>query len=99
MSWISTVEITITQLENNVHQALVVMDADTGNLLNYRQLMRNPKYKKNWSTSSTNEFGRLENGVGGLIKNSTNTIIFIIRKNTPKNRKKDVKYGQFICSL
>ena len=43
-------KITIAQLRNDVHQALAVMDTDTGKLLNYRQLMRNPKYKNNWST-------------------------------------------------
>ena len=64
----SKVETTISQLENDIHQALAVMDAETGKLLNYRKLMRNPKYKKNWSTSSANEFGRLANGVVGLIK-------------------------------
>ena len=61
----SKVETTIAQLVKNVHQALAVMDTDTGKLLNYRQLMRNAKYKKNWSTSSANEFGRLASGFGG----------------------------------
>ena len=42
----STEETTITQLENYVHQALAAMDEDTVKLLNYRQLMRNPKLKK-----------------------------------------------------
>ena len=41
----SKVETTITQLENDFHQVLAVMDTDTSKLLNYRQLMRNPKYK------------------------------------------------------
>ena len=86
-------------MENNVHLALAVMDADTGKLLYYNQLMRNPKYKKNWSTSSANEFGRLGNGVGGRIKNQTNTITFIRRRDIPNNRKKDVTCGQFICSV
>ncbi len=36
----------ITRLENEVHQGLAVMDADTGKLLNYRQLMRNTKHKR-----------------------------------------------------
>jgi hypothetical protein len=36
----------ITRLENDVHQAMAVMDKDTGKLLNYRQLMNSPKYKK-----------------------------------------------------
>jgi hypothetical protein len=62
----------ITRLENKVNQAMAVMDADTGKLLNYRQLMRSTKYREAWSLSSANEFGRLANGIGGRIKNPTN---------------------------
>jgi hypothetical protein len=36
----------ITRLENEVHQAMAVIGKDTGKLLNYRQLMNSPKYKK-----------------------------------------------------
>jgi hypothetical protein len=32
------------QMENEVHQALAVMDKETGRLLNYRQLLRSPKH-------------------------------------------------------
>ena len=46
---------------------MAVMDEQTGRLLNYKQLMQDPKYKENWITSSENEFGRLANGVGGCI--------------------------------
>jgi hypothetical protein len=63
-------------VENEVQQALVVLDAETGNMFNYRQLMRHPTYKKSWQLSSANEFGRLANGVGGRIK-GINTIKFI----------------------
>jgi hypothetical protein len=31
------------QIENEVHQAMVVMDKETGQLLNYRQLLRSAK--------------------------------------------------------
>ena len=58
----------VRQLEQEVHQAMAVMDAETDKLLNYRQLTCNPKYKKNWIISSANEFGRIANGVGGHIK-------------------------------
>ena len=75
---------------------MAVMDEQTGQLLDYKQLMRDPKYKKNWSTSSANEFGRLANGVGGRIKNPTNTINFIRRKYIPEFRRKDVNYGSFV---
>ena len=64
----SKLETTISQLENKVHQYLVVMDTETGKILNYRQLIRKIKYKKNWSTLSANELGRLSNEVNGRIK-------------------------------
>ena len=75
------------------------MDKDSGKLLNYRQLMRHPHYCKPWGLSSANEFGRLANGVGGRIKNPTNTIKFIHKHEVPKDRRKDVTYGQFVCSV
>jgi hypothetical protein len=87
----------ITRLENKVHQEMAVMDKDTGKLLNYRQLMNNPKYKKRWSLSAANKFGRLENGIGGHIKNPTNTIEFISQHEVPADCRKDVLYGQFVC--
>ena len=78
---------------------MLVMDADTGKMLNDRQLMRDPKYKKNWSVLSANKSGCLANRVDSRVKNPTNTIKFIHRKDIPSNRKKDVIYGQFICSV
>ena len=89
----------IARLENEVHQAMAVMDKDTGKMLNYRQLMRNEKYREVWSRSSANEFGRLANGVGGRIKNPTNTIKFIHERDVPTDRRKDVTYGSFVCSV
>ena len=38
------------QLENEVHQAMEVMDVETGKLLNYKQLLQNPKYKKRYGS-------------------------------------------------
>ena len=76
-----------------------VMYEQTGSLLNYKQLMRDPKYKKNWSTLSANEFGHLANGVGDRIKNPTNTIKFIRNKDITSSRKKNVTYGSFVCNL
>ena len=78
------------RLENEVYEAMAVMDAEMGKLLNYKQLMRNPKYKKKWGISSENEYGRLANEVGGRTKNPTNTIKFIRKDEVPKDRRKDV---------
>ena len=86
----------INNLEIEVHQAMALMDEQTGRLLNYKQLMRDPKYKKNWITSSATDYGRLANGVRGRIKNPTNTIRFIRRKDIPRFRRKDVTYGSFV---
>jgi hypothetical protein len=85
------------RMKNEVQQALAVMEKDTGQLLNYRQLICNPKYKKAWNLSAANEFGRLAQGVGNCIK-GTNTIKFIHKRKVPKSRLKDVTYGQFVCT-
>ena len=41
-----------------------VLDNETGESLEYRQLRRHPKYKKVWNTSYSNELGRLFQGFG-----------------------------------
>ncbi len=69
----------------------------TGKLLNYRQLMNSPKYKTAWSLSAANKLGRLANGIGGHIKNPTNTIKFISQNKVLANCRNDVTYGQFVC--
>ena len=76
-----------------------IMDEETGKLLIYKQLMRDPKYKKRWSISSENEFGRLANGVGGRIKNPTNSIKFIKKNDVQNDRQKDVTYRSFVCKV
>jgi hypothetical protein len=66
--------------------------------LNYRQLLRHPKYKDAWSKSAADEFGRFAQGVGNRIK-GTNTIHFIQEQDIPKACKKYVTYGSFICTV
>jgi hypothetical protein len=78
---------------------MAVMDAKKGKLLNYRQLMRSVKHRQAWSLSSANKFGQLANGIGGRIKNPTNTIEFICQHEVPTERMKDVTYGQFVCTV
>ena len=41
----------LNNLEIEVHQAMAVMDEQTGRSINYKQLMQDLKYKTNWSTS------------------------------------------------
>ncbi|KAL7488941.1 hypothetical protein ACHAW6_014541, partial [Cyclotella cf. meneghiniana] len=84
--------------ELQLEGAMAVLDRDTGKLLNYRQLLRTPKFAQVWSKSSANEFGRLADGVGGRVK-GTNTIRFIFEHEIPTERKKDVTYGSFVCMV
>jgi hypothetical protein len=58
----------IAKLEKQVTHVMAVLDEDSGKLLNYRQLVRHPKYRDEWNQSSANEFGRLGNRAGGRIK-------------------------------
>ena len=88
----------IARAENEAMEAMAVMDAATGKMMNYRQLMQSPSHKEVWSRSSANEFGRLAQGVGGRIK-GTNTITFIRKSDVPHDRRKDVTYGQFVCTI
>ncbi len=76
----------------------LVRDNDTGEYLNYRQLIQNPKHQKIWNTSAENEFGQLAQGVGGRVK-ATNTIFFIPKDKVPKDRMKDVTYGSISCNI
>jgi hypothetical protein len=84
------------RMENEVQQELAVMEQDTGWLLNYQQLVCNPKYKKAWNLSAANECSCLAQGVGNCIK-GRNTIKFIHKRKVPTSRLKDVTYGQFVC--
>jgi hypothetical protein len=77
--------------------ANAVLDKETGEMLEYRQLLRSPKYNAPWSLSAANEFGRLAQGVGGRV-NGTNTIFFISHSEVPKDRKGDATYGRFVCN-
>jgi hypothetical protein len=80
-------------------RAQLIHDEETNTYLNYRQLMRHPKYNDTWSKSSANEFGRLTNGLkDGRVK-GTNTMHFIRKEDVPADRIKDVTYGSFTCDF
>ena len=68
------------------------------NVLKYRQLINHPTLGPTWSKSSSNEFGRLAQGVGGCIK-GTETIFFVKREDIPQDRMQDVTYAQFVCNI
>jgi hypothetical protein len=65
-------------------QAQLIHDKETGEYLNYRQLLKDPKHTKVWAHSAANEFGQLAQGVGTRIK-GTNTIHFIQKNQVPQD--------------
>ena len=65
--------------------AAAVIDDDTGELLKYRHLIKNPKYRKDWGHSFGNEVGRLAQGMPGR-SDGTNTMSFIDKATIPNDR-------------
>ena len=62
-----------------------VLDNDTGELMEYRHLMKNPKYRILYGNSYAKEIGRLAQGMPGQVT-GTNTIFFINKKDVPADR-------------
>ena len=75
-----------------------VMDEETGEMLEYRDLLKHPVLGPDWNISGANEFGRLAQGVGNRIK-GTDTIKFIRKEDVPLDRRRDVTYGRFVCKV
>ena len=75
-----------------------VLDYETSKMLEYRQLLKHPRYSEAWNRSAANEFGRLAQGVGGRMK-GTNTIFFIRKEEVPLDRRRDVTYIKFVCNV
>ena len=79
-------------------QAAPVLDVDTGKLLEYRALLKHPKFMAAWSTSAAHKFGRLAQGVSGQVQ-GTDTIQFIYKNEVPMDRFKDVTYLRMVCQV
>jgi len=75
-----------------------VLNGETGELLEYRHLIKRPKFKDEWGYSFGNEIGRLAQGMPGRNK-GTNTLFFIDRKDVPPDRWRDVTYGKIVCNV
>ena len=83
---------------NQIHTAFLLLDPETGQLLEYRQLLHHPKFKEAWNISAANECGRLAQGIKGRVK-PTDTIKFIPKSKIPPDRLKDVTYIKFVCQV
>eukprot|EP00804_Cyclotella_cryptica_P028791 CCRYP_020137-RA/>CCRYP_020137-RA protein AED:0.28 eAED:0.33 QI:0/0/0/1/0.5/0.33/3/0/575 len=90
----------------SVGTAMPVLDQDTGQLLEHKQLRRHPKHKATWDTSYSNELGRLCQGIGHhpVHKHKkridgTDTFKPIQYRDIPNQRKGDVTYTRVVCEI
>jgi hypothetical protein len=70
--------------------ASAVLDNETGDLLEYHHLLRNPKNRDIWSKSFGMEIRWLAT--------TTETIAFMSKDMIPHSRRKDITYGRIVCN-
>jgi hypothetical protein len=73
-----------------------VMDVETGDMLEYRHLLKNPKYRETWSKALGKEIGRLAQGQKGIVE-GTDALFFIPKSEVPPERLRDITYAR-ICA-
>jgi hypothetical protein len=78
-------------------KANAIINKETGNLLEYRHLVKKPKYRDIWSTSYGNKIGQVFQGMPGRVK-GTNTAFFIHKHDIPADHRRDVTYGRIVTS-
>jgi hypothetical protein len=84
--------------------AAVILDHDTGQSLEYRQLIKHPKYQEIWSSSYAKELGRLFQGFKGSNStappvNGTNTFHVIDFEDIPTDHLTEVCYSNVVCKV
>ena len=79
----------------NQETLAAVLNEETGELMEYRHLVANPKYRDTWSKAYGIELGRLAQGINDV--EGTDTIVFIAKGEVPQDRWRDVRYGR-ICA-
>ena len=74
-----------------------VLNEETGELMEYRHLIFNPKYSELWQNSYGNKLGRLAQGMPGRVE-GTDIIFFVHKKDVPAHRWRDITYGRIVVS-
>ena len=86
------------KLEVLIDFAGSVLDAKTGNVLEYRHLIKRPKYKDEWGYSVGNEIGRLAQGMPGR-NNETNTLFFHSQKQGASRQMERYDIWEIVCNV
>jgi hypothetical protein len=70
--------------------ANAVIDDETGEIMEYRHLLKNPKHRERWQGSFSKEIQRLAT--------TTKTIKFVMLNEIPKDQLKDETYARICCN-
>ena len=74
-----------------------VLNQETGEMMEYRQVMKNPKYCALYEKAYAKEIGRLAQGMPG-VAGGTEKIFFVNNGKVPPYRWRDVTYGRIVVS-
>ena len=82
--------------------ANVVIDEETGKVMEYRDLLKDERYRETWSRAGSNEYGRLFQGCGKNADGTqrivgTNVLHWIPRSKVPKGKK--VTYARTVVDI
>ena len=69
--------------------ANAVIDGETGEIMEYRHLLKNPKHRERWQKAFSREIRRLAT--------VTETIKFVLMSEIPKDRLKDQTYARIVA--
>ena len=99
-----TAQASKTNSSFNAFIAASVLDHETGESLEYRQLIKHPKHKDVWSSSYAKELGRLCQGLPGTTPPhkpvaGTDTFHVINFSDIPTDRLKEVCYSNVVCKV
>jgi hypothetical protein len=96
------VDVFIPDKQEYKYRACAVINEETGKSMEYKDLLKDPKYREDWSRAAANEFGRLFNGVGKNADGAqrvvgTNTCCWIKRSQVPRGKK--VTYARTVVAI
>jgi hypothetical protein len=87
-----------------INRAASVLDKNTGNFLEWRQLHTHPTLSVTWNTSYANKLGHLCQGIGtgpneGKCIKGTNTLFPIPYNKIPSNCHREITYSKVVCKV
>ena len=85
----------LAQLKYPQEMINVVLNQETGEMMEYRQVMKTPKYRALYEKAYAKEIGRLAQVMPGLA-GGTETIFFVNKGEVPPDIWRDITYGRIV---